>query len=41
MIIERLNNDIDDLRKRTKLTLTDIHRLIELCLSTNFRKTQV
>ena len=29
-------NDIDDLQKRTKLTFTDIHKLIELCLSTNY-----
>ena len=36
VIIEILNNDIDDLQKRTKLTLTDIHKLIELCLSTNY-----
>ena len=38
VIIEILNNDIDtdDLRKRTKLTLTDMHKLIELCLSTNY-----
>ena len=36
VIIEILNNDIDDLRKRTKLTLTDTHKLIELCLSTNY-----
>ena len=47
VIIEMLINDIDGLRKRTKLTLTDIHKrtkltlidihkLIELCLSTNY-----
>ena len=36
VIIEILNNDADDLRKRTKLTLTDIHKVIELCLSTNY-----
>ena len=29
-----LSSDIDDLRKRTKLTLTSIHKL--LCLSTNY-----
>ena len=47
VIIEILDNDIDDLRKGTKLTVTDIHKLSELCLSTNyfifasvFRKTQ-
>ena len=28
--------DINDLQKRTKLTLTDIHKLTELCLSTNY-----
>ena len=31
-----LNNDIDDLRKRTKLTLTDMQKLIELCLSADY-----
>ena len=36
VIIEMLNNDIDHLRKQTKLTLTDVHKLIELCLSTNY-----
>ena len=36
VIIEILNNDIDDLRKRAKLTLTDIQKLIELCLSSNY-----
>ena len=36
VIIEILNNKIDDLQKRTKLTLTDIGKLIELCLSTNY-----
>ena len=36
VIIEILNNNIDDLRKRTKLTLTDIHKLIELCLGTHY-----
>ena len=35
-IIETLNNDNDDLRKRTKLTFTDMHKLTELCLSTNY-----
>ena len=28
VIIEILNNDIDDLQKRTKLTLTDMHNLL-------------
>ena len=36
VVIEILNHDINDLQKRTKLTLTDIHKLIELCLSTNY-----
>ena len=36
VIIEVLNNDIDDLRKRTKLTLTDMQKLIELCLSADY-----
>ena len=34
--IEMSINDIDGLRKRAKLTLTDIHKLIELCLSTGY-----
>ena len=34
--IEILNNKIDDLQKRTKHTLTDIDKLTELCLSTNY-----
>ncbi|XP_065681541.1 uncharacterized protein LOC136095190 [Hydra vulgaris] len=33
VIIDILNNDKEDLAIRTKLTLTDIHQLIELCLS--------
>ncbi|XP_065680493.1 ankyrin-1-like [Hydra vulgaris] len=33
VIIDILNNDKEDLANRTKLTLTDIHQLIELCLS--------
>ena len=36
VIIEISNKDIDDLRKQTKLTLTDKHKLIELSLSTNY-----
>ncbi|XP_065667720.1 uncharacterized protein LOC136088011 [Hydra vulgaris] len=32
VIIDILNNDIDNLKKRTKLTLSDIHEMIELCL---------
>ena len=35
VIIEILNNDIHDLRNRIKLTLTDTHKLVELCLSTS------
>ena len=34
--IEILNNDIDELRKRRKLTLTDTHKHFELCLSANY-----
>ena len=33
IIIDILNNDIDYPKKRTKLTLTDIHKMVELCLS--------
>ena len=36
VIIEILNNAIDDLQKRMKLTLADIHKLIELFLETNY-----
>ena len=36
VIIEILNNAIDDLQKRMKLILTDIHKLIELFLGTNY-----
>ena len=32
VLIDTLNNDLDDLKTRTKLTLTDIHKLTELCL---------
>ena len=32
VIIEMLNNDIDDLRKQTKLTVTGIYKIIELYL---------
>ena len=35
VIIEILNNEIDDLRKRTKLTLTDINNFIDYNCSTN------
>ena len=42
VIIEISKYKIDDLQKRTKLTLTDIDKLTELCLSTCvFWKTQV
>ena len=34
--LEILNNEIDDLHKRMKLTFTDINKLIALCLSTNY-----
>ena len=33
VLIDTLNNDLDDPNTRTKLTLTDIHKLTELCLS--------
>ena len=33
VLIDTLNNDLDDLNTRTKLTLTDIHKLMELYLS--------
>ena len=33
VLIDTLNNDLDYLNTRTKLTLTDIHKLTELCLS--------
>ena len=36
VIIEISNNDIDHLQKRTKLTLTDMHKLIQFYLSTNY-----
>ena len=36
VIIEILNNDTDELRKRTKLILTDIQKLIELCLTPSY-----
>ena len=31
--MDTLNNDKEHLQERTKLTLTDIHKLTELCLS--------
>ena len=33
VLMDILNNDKEHLQKRTKLTLTDIHKLAELCLS--------
>ena len=36
ILIDTLNNDLDDLNTRTKLTLTDIHKLTELCLSKSY-----
>lgn len=33
VLIDTLNKDKEDLQTRTKLTLTDIHKLAELCLS--------
>ena len=33
VLIDQLNNDKDDLMKRTKLCLKDIYELAELCLS--------
>ena len=34
--MDTLNNDLHDLNSRTKLTLTDIHKLTELCLSKSY-----
>ena len=34
--MDTLNNDLDDLNTRTKLTLTDIQKLMELCLSKSY-----
>ena len=33
VLIDQLNNDKDDLMKRTKLCLKDIYEVAELCLS--------
>ena len=43
VLIDSLNNDLDDLTTHTKLTLTDIHKLKELCLSKSyfFMKTKL
>ena len=35
-MISILANDIDDLKTRTKLTLVDIHQLVNLCVSINY-----
>ena len=36
ILTDTLNNDLDDLNTRTKLTLTDIHELTDLCLSKSY-----
>ena len=36
VLVEILNNEIDDLWFMKKLILTDIHNLVELCLSTTY-----
>ena len=36
VLIDALNNDINDLKTRTKLTLTNINKLMELCLSKSY-----
>ena len=36
VLTETLNNDLDGLNTRTKLTFTDIHKLTELCLSKSY-----
>ena len=36
VLMDTLNNEKEDLQQRTKLTLMDIHKLTELCLSTCF-----
>ena len=36
VLIGTLNNDLDDLNTRTKLTLTDIQKLTGLCLSKSY-----
>ena len=36
VLIDTLNNVLDHLNTRTKLTLTDIHKLLELCLSKSY-----
>ena len=36
VLMDTLNNYLDDLNTGTKLTLTDIHKLTELCLSKSY-----
>ena len=36
VLMDTLNNGLDDLNTRTKLTLTDIHKLTELCLTKSY-----
>ena len=36
VLIDTLNNDLDDLNTHTKLTLTDMHKLTELCFSKSY-----
>ena len=36
VLMDTLNNDLNYLNTRTKLTLTDIHKLTELCLSKSY-----
>ena len=36
ILMDTLNNDLDDLNTRIKLTLTDIHKLTEICLSKSY-----
>ena len=36
VLLDTLNNDLDDLNTRTKLTLNDIPKLTELCLSKSY-----
>ena len=36
VLMDTLSNELDDLNTRTKLTLTNIHKLTELCLSKSY-----
>ena len=36
VLMGTLNNNLDDLNTRTKLTLTDMNKLTELCLSKSY-----